>query len=199
MPRKAAIISPCQAPAPRPPHRLWLRPGLLALALLATPAALQAQQIRDPDVPLAVVAGFDQNRLVGDWFEIARADSRLQIDCHGVTTRIEARDDSRLMLKLACHKGAPDGPVLPIDGVLVQLEPGLFQWRLVRFSGLGEQYLAVLWAAPDDSVMVIGSPQGQVGWVLAKTPDADPAAGIGILQDNGYAPRAITPASAGNP
>jgi apolipoprotein D and lipocalin family protein len=194
---KADIIS--LRPAPKPPRRMGLCPGILAFALLAGPPAVQAQQVRDPGVPLAAVAGFDQSRLVGDWFEIARAESRLQIDCHSVTTRIEARDDSRLTLKLACHKGAPDGPVLPVEGVLVEREPGLFQWRLVRFSNLGEQYLAVLWAAPDDSVVVIGSPQGQVGWVLAKAQDTDPAAGIAILLDNGYAPRSIIPAAGGDP
>ena len=138
-------------------------------------------------------AGFDQARLVGDWYEVARSDSLLEVDCQGVTTAISARDDSRLTLKIACHKGRVDGPLLPIEGVMVEVAPGLYQVRFVHLALLGNLELAVLWAAPDDSMVVIGSALGQVGWVLAKSPEADSAAGVQVLVDNGYAPGAIEP------
>lgn len=165
--------------------------GLVALALLALP--VQAKPVRNVALPMVAVAGYEKARLVGEWYEVARSDSFLEVDCHGVTTSIAARDDSRLTLKLACHKGRVDGPLLPIEGVMVEVAPGLYQLRLVRLAQLGNLELAVLWAAPDDSIVVIGSALGQVGWVLAKSPEADSAEGVQVLVDNGYAPGAIAP------
>lgn len=162
------------------------------IAALASPCAAGAEPVRDLSRPMYAVPGYDRARLIGDWYELARSDSMLERDCYAVTTSIAPRDDSRLTLKLACHKGGADGPLVPIEGVLVEVAPGLFQLRLVRLAQLGNLDLAVLWAAPDDSMVVIGSGLGQVGWVLAKSPDADSALGVEVLIGNGYAPKAIS-------
>lgn len=167
---------------------------LLALvAAIALPGPAGAQSVRDMSRPMGVVEGYDKARLVGEWYQLARSDNLLEADCHNVTIRIEAREDSRLTLKLACHKGAADGPLVPIEGVMVELIPGLHQLRLVRLAQFGDLEMAVLWAAPDDSLVVIGSRLGQLGWVLAKSPKADFAAGVQVLVDNGYDPGAIAP------
>ena len=167
---------------------------VIALILALLPAPVVAEGARDLSQPMFVVPDHDKARLVGNWFEVARSTSILETDCHGVTTEIATRDDSRLTLKIACHKGRVDGPLVPIDGVMVEVAPGQYQLRLVRLSQLGNLGLAVLWAAPDDSMVVIGSAQGLVGWVLAKVPapdEADIAAGVRVLEDNGYHPRAV--------
>lgn len=166
-------------------------PALAAALLL--PAWAAADTVRDMSRPMGVVEGFDKARLVGEWYQLARSESILEADCHGVTVRIESREDSRLTMKLACHKGRTDGPLVPIEGVMAEVIPGLYQLRLVRLAQFGDLEMAVLWAAPDDSMVVIGSRPGQLGWVLAKSPQADSAAGVQVLVDNGYAPGAIAP------
>lgn len=169
-----------------------MRKLAFALAMLLPVMAL-AGPVRDLSQPMGVVSGYDKARLVGQWFQVARSDSWIEADCQGVSVSIAAREDSRLTLKLACHKGAPDGPLVPIEGVLAEVVPGLYYWRLVRLAQLGDLELAVLWAAQDDSMVVIGSRTGQVGWVLARLPDADVAQGVQVLVDNGYDPGAIDP------
>jgi lipocalin len=169
---------------------------LALVAALVLPGLAGAEVVRDISRPMVAVAGFDKARLVGEWFEVARSDSVLEVDCHGVTTAIAARDDSRFTLKIACHKGRVGGPVLPIDGVMAEVAPGLYQVRFVRLPQFGNLELAVLWAAEDDSMVVIGSALGQVGWVLTKVATPDEAAmqvGVQVLVDNGYALGAISP------
>ena len=173
-----------------------MRFGPAFLIALALPFGAGAEAVRDVSRPMMVVEGFDKARLVGDWYEVASTRNAYERDCHGVTTEIAARDDSRLTLKIACHIGSLSGPVVPIDGVMAEVAPGLYQVRFVRLPQLGNLDLAVLWAAADDSMVVLGSPLGQVGWLLAKEakPDAAAyAAGVQVLVENGYAPRAIAP------
>ncbi len=168
----------------------------LALTLAFWPAVALAEIVRDQSLPMVAVPGFDKARLVGDWYEVARSDSTLEVDCHGVTTKIATRDDSRLNLKIACHKGRVDGPVLPIEGVMVEVAPGIFQARFVRLPEFGNLELAVLWAAEDDSLVVVVSAMGRVGWLLSKVAqpsDAALARGIQVLLDNAYKPGAIAP------
>jgi apolipoprotein D and lipocalin family protein len=171
-------------------------PAFLAVSavvsLLAGHAA--AEPTRNPSVPLNVVPDYDQSRLLGDWFEVARSESLLENDCQGVTAQVETRDDSRLTLKILCRKGRVTGPALNIDGILVELEPGIFQLRLVRLQQMGDLTLFMLWQAEDDSLAVLGSPLGQVGWVWSKSSKVDPdalALGIEKLLEAGYAEKAI--------
>jgi lipocalin len=145
--------------------------GLVAMLL---PAPGQAAPVRDLSVPMVAVAQYDSVRLLGSWFEVAQTPSLLEQNCHGTTARVEARDDSRLTLKIACHKGSLSGKVLPIEGVMAETEPGIFQLRLVHLMEMGNLQLVVLWQAPDDRMVAIGSPLAQVGWVWSKTATPDP-------------------------
>lgn len=147
-----------------------------ALVLAAVlPQAVLAEPVRDRTVPLYAVEGYDQGRLVGSWYEVAQTPTFLEQDCHGTTVAVAAREDSRLTVKIACRKGSLTGPVLPLEGVLVQIGSGVFHLRLFRLAELGNLRLVLLWQAPDDSMAVIGAPFGEVGWIWSKSPHPDPA------------------------
>lgn len=148
--------------------------ALVLSALL--PQALQAGPLRDRSVPLVAVEGFDQARLVGDWYEVAQTPTFLEQDCHGTTVAVATREDSRLTFKIACRKGSVSGPVMPLEGILVQTGAGRFHLRLFRLAELGNLPLTLLWQAPDDSMAVLGASFGEVGWIWSKTPHPDPAA-----------------------
>ncbi len=153
-----------------------------------------AEPVRDLSQPMRATAAYAKTRLVGQWFEIARSPSRLEPDCHAVTAEVETRDDSRLTLKIDCHMGSVTGPLLEIDGILVELAPGIFGLRLVRLSQLGDMTLVVLWQADDDGLAVIGAPGGDVGWVWSKAPNVDESTielGRAKLVEAGYSARAI--------
>lgn len=160
---------------------------------LAAPAL--AQQVRDLDRPLIAMTSFEQGGLLGDWFELARTPTLLGRDCHGTTVRIEERDDSRLSLKINCHVGRLDGPVLAIEGIIVEVSPGVFVARLNRLPQLGNLPLIVLWEDAEAGLLVIGAPRGEVGFIWARGVTPDPVAldaARQALVAQGYRERAIT-------
>jgi len=153
--------------------------SLLAAAvfLAALPAA--AGPRRDPAAPLVPVPELDRAELLGDWFEVAQTPTVLERDCHGTTAQVELRDDSRLTLKIACPVGAFDGPVLPIDGIMVETAPGVFVVRLVRLPQMGNLQLVVIWQAQDRSLVALASPLGDIGWIWARSDRPD----SGLLEE----------------
>ena len=166
--------------------------ALILTALL--PQMAEAGPIRDRSVPLNAVADHDQSRLVGSWYEVAQTPTFLEQDCHGTTVDVATREDSRLTVKIACPKGSIGGPILRIEGVLVQTAPGTFQLRLFRLAELGNLSLTLLWQADDDSMAVLGAPRGEIGWIWSKHPHPDPAAldrAKDVLISAGYDPAAI--------
>lgn len=167
----------------------------LVLAVLL-PQMTQAKPARDLSVPLGPVAAYDQLRLVGDWFEVALTPTFMRQNCHGTTAAVTPREDRRLIVKIACHKGALSGPVLPLEGVLVETGPGQFRLRIFRLADMGDLSLVLLWQAADDSMVVLGSPLGDVGWIWARSPHPDPGAleqAKAALVAAGYRARAIRP------
>lgn len=146
----------------------------IAAALLALAKPILAQQARDFSATMRAVPEYEQTQLVGRWFEIARSTSRLEPNCQGVTADVEAREDSRLTLKIDCFVGSIDGPLLEIDGILVELAPAVFGLRLVRFREFGNLTIAVLWHAADGSVVVLGAPGGEIGWIWSRSAQIDP-------------------------
>jgi len=170
---------------------VWIDRSLMALAL----AVLSFAPLRAEGFPPMVPPeGFAKARLVGAWFEVAATPWFLEKDCHGTTVSVASREDSRLVFKLACRKGSIDGKVLPIEGLLAEVEPGSYVLRLVRLPEVGGVPLIVLWQAEDDSMAVIAAPNGTVGWVWSKTAHPDPAAleaAKAVLAKYGYNPRYI--------
>lgn len=172
---------------------MFTRVVCISMAMLLAPPAL-AQQVRDLGTPLIALTTFEQGRLLGDWFEVARTPTLLGRDCHGTTVRIEERDDSRLTLKIDCHVGRLDGPILAIEGIIVEVSPGVFVARVNRLSQIGNLPLIVLWEDGDAGLLVIGAPQGEVGFVWAREARPDPAAfeaARQVLVAQGYRERAI--------
>ena len=165
----------------------------LALAMLV-PQMAAAAPVRDISVPLVALAGYDKARLIGHWFEVAQTPNFLEQDCHGTTAEVATRDDSRLTVKIACHKASLSGTVLPLEGVMAETAPGTYELRLVRLTELGNLDLTVLWQAPDDSMAVLGAPKGEVGWIWSKTAHPAPQAladAKAALVAAGYRARAI--------
>ena len=167
---------------------------VLAAGLCALP--LQAQQVRDPGVPLVPQGDFDRESLLGSWFEVAQTPTLLERDCHGTTATVETREDSRFTLRIACQVGRLGGPVLPIEGVLVETAPGVFQVRLNRLPQMGNLVLVVAWLSPGADVLALAAPRGEIGWIWAR--DAVPDAGMldearAALVGQGYRASAIRP------
>jgi apolipoprotein D and lipocalin family protein len=154
---------------------------VLTLALLA--AADSPAQPSPPaaPAPLRTVEQVDLERYLGTWHEIARYPFRIQEQCARDTVAIySAREDGAIGVLNRCLRA--DGSVFAAEGVAqvidtqskarlqVSFLPAWLRWLPV---GRGDYWVIDL--APDYRYAVVGEPQRRYLWILARTPQIDPA------------------------
>jgi apolipoprotein D and lipocalin family protein len=165
-----------------------LRPYMILTALALTAGCDDTGGYRDTDVPMRSVATLDTARYLGTWYEIARFPNRFEEDCTGVTAAYNLRDDGRISVTNTCRKGALDGPVEVAEGVARIAAPGQLKVKFVWWLPFEGDYW-VLDVTPDYTVAVVGEPEGDFGWILARTPQIDSTALLGaraVLEEFGY-------------
>jgi apolipoprotein D and lipocalin family protein len=173
-----------------------------AVALAAaTTLPLAAAPAQTP--PVRAVPFVELDRYAGDWFEIARFPNRFQRQCVG---------DVRATYTRAVSPG-PSGtrPAGRIDvvnrcrtaegetearGVARIVDERTFAKLKVRFAPAWLSWLPMVWGdywiiglAPDYSWAVVGDPDRDYLWILARTPqldDASTAAAHAAARDNGF-------------
>ena len=158
------------------------RPGLLTRGtvvllvsggLVLTMVAAAAGQERQ--APPDTVSQVDLDRNVGTWFELARFPTRFQEQCVGeVTATYRARPDGRLDVINSCRR--EDGTMTEAKGVARSVSPGSDARLKVRFAPAFLSFLPFVWGdywiidlASDYSTAVVGSPDREYLWLLART------------------------------
>lgn len=156
-------------------HRLSLLFALVLLACARPAPAPQGGPYRPVEAPIYSNAVLDPARLVGDWQQVAGfgaaacAPGQVSIRETGAGLGIHYR---------LCQSGsavAAAGPMVPVG-------PG-------RFDVPGQPGpWWVLWADADDRTLVIGTPGGEIGFILNRGdfPPDRLAAAKEILDWNGY-------------
>jgi len=159
-----------------------------------------ATGLRAPSQPathapaVSAVPSLDLNRYRGGWYEIARIPNRFQRQCarHSIAV-YGLLPDGRLSVLNQCIKA--NGNVDQATGV-ARVVDGSSQAKLKvsLVSVLGwRPFWGDYWVIgldPDYRWAVVGSPDRQYGWVLARTPGLDDAAFARIreiIERNGYA------------
>lgn len=162
---------------------------VFAASWLATVAMAQ------DEVPPRPVDAVDLARYAGLWHEIARIPNRFQRTCTGpVTAEYALRDDGRIDVVNRCVRS--DGSIDTARGVARVVE-GSANARLevsfVSFLGWrpfwGDYWIVGL--GDDYGWAVVGAPDREYGWVLARRPRPDPATRASIadvLREQGYDP-----------
>ena len=159
-----------------------------AVALHTTAAAVQTA------VPPRTVPLVDLDRYAGDWFEIARLPNRFQLQCVGdVRASYARRADGRLDVLNQCR--TDDGPI-QARGIARVVDDRTFARLKVRFAPAWLTLLPFVWGdywiiglAEDYSWAVVGSPDREYLWILARTPRLDEesaAAARGVARANGF-------------
>ena len=181
---------PVTAPTlPRVAHRLTAAVAVVAAATLM-PATTPAQM----GTPVRTVSLVDLDRYTGDWFEIARFPNRFQRQCFGdVRASYTRRADSRIDVVNRCRTA--DGQT-EAHGVARIVDTQTFARLKVRFAPGWLSWLPMVWGdywiiglAPDYSWAVVGAPDRNYLWILARTPhlnDASVAAARAAARDNGF-------------
>ena len=161
---------------------------VLSVSLLAGCAGSEVW--RDRNAPIAAVDSVDLTRYAGTWYEIARFPVWFQEDCAGVTAKYALREDGRVDVVNTCREGGLDGPVRSADAIARAVDDTNAKLKVNFAAPLpfeGDYW--VLYLDEDYQVAVVGSPGGQGGWILSRTPQIEAdrlEAARGALAANGY-------------
>ena len=153
----------------------------VAAGVFVAAAALQATAVRaqaPSSAEVRTVPFVDLDRYVGDWFEIARYPNRFQRTCLGdVRASYTRRPDGRLDVVNRCR--ADDGWI-EARGVARVVDDRTFSRLKVRFAPVWLSFVPFVWGdywiiglADDYSWAVVGSPDRDYLWILARTPRLD--------------------------
>jgi apolipoprotein D and lipocalin family protein len=172
--------------------RLSVFVGVASL-LLAAVVPLRAQN-RD----VRVVPSVDLTRYAGTWYEIARFPNRFQKFCTGdVLAKYTLLDDGEISVVNSCRDA--DGVVREAEGRARRQDAGGSDAKLeVRFAPAFLSFLSFVWGdywiidlAADYSYAVIGGPEREYLWILARAPTLPDSTYTGIkerLRAQGYEP-----------
>jgi len=163
--------------------------ALLLCAVALVPETSHSQ----PNGPVRTVQSVDLDRYAGDWFEIGRFPNRFQRRCVGdVTASYARRSDGKLDVINRCRTG---GESIAARGVARVADDTGARLK-VRFAPAALSFLPFVWGdywilglAGDYSWAVIGSPDREYLWVLARTPTLGADAfelAIAVARANGF-------------
>ena len=175
----------------RPAARRWATAALVLAAALTLQTTAAAGQ---KAVPPRTVPFVDLDRYAGDWFEIARLPNRFQRQCVGdVRANYARRADGRLDVVNQCRT---DTGRIQARGIARVVDDRTFARLKVRFAPAWLTFLPLVWGdywiiglAEDYSWAVVGSPDREYLWILARTPRLDEeraAASRGVARANGF-------------
>ena len=170
--------------------------ALLAATIHAVPAAeAGSEQRRRPRVAEHV----DLDRYMGRWHEIARIPTRFQKSCECcATATYSRRDDGTVDILNECVEA--DGSVKTAKAEARVSKGSNARWRATffKFLGLGvaKGDYWILGLDEDYAWAVVGDPDREFGWILAREPALTAAqrdAVDALLVDRGYDPAAFVP------
>jgi apolipoprotein D and lipocalin family protein len=145
--------------------------------------------------PVRTVSAVDLDRYLGDWFEIARYPTSFQRKCTGdVRASYSNRADGRIDVINRCR--VADGSVSEARGIARVVDPRTSAKLEVRFAPGWLSFLPFVWGdywilglADDYSWAVVGSPDREYLWILARTPDPGTeayASALAVARANGF-------------
>jgi apolipoprotein D and lipocalin family protein len=164
------------------------------MTLMAALLWLAPLMIQEPP-PVTTVERVDLERYVGEWFEVARFPNGFQDHCVGdVRARYTRRPDGAITVVNSCREEG--GRLSDATGVARVVDPQSSARLKVRFAPAVLSWLPLVWGdywilglSTDYSWAVVGSPDREYLWILARTPGLGAApydAAVGIARAKGF-------------
>lgn len=174
----ASVLRRYHVGAPRAVCSAFVIASLLALAACA-PGPQPG--FRDVAVPITATTRFTPEGFAGDWHVIAAYPNAFLPDCPGQTWRAETVTLPARLTVSCTGAVAYDAPVsVNPRGVVTVQTPQL---------RAADRALWIMWMDEDARTAVIGTPSGEMGWIVNRTPDLRPdrmVAAREIMAFNGY-------------
>jgi len=127
----------------------------------------------DDKPPLQTVPSVDLQRYMGTWYEIAAFPQKFQKGCHCSTAVYEMTDKGYVRVINSCRKDSPDGKLKIAKGKAFVVEgTGNAKLRVQFFWPFRGDYW-IIELAEDYSHVVVGAPDRDYLWILARTPKID--------------------------
>ena len=163
---------------------------LLVLPLLLA-ACAGGPSYRDTTVPLATAMQVDLNRYQGLWYEIARFPVSFEEGCVGVTAEYTLNPNGTVKVVNTCREGTLSAPPRSSEAIAETVDSSNSRLKvdfvpLIPFTS-GDYW--ILHIDEDYRTVVVGTPNGTAGWVLAREPqisDVRLQRGYDVLQRAGY-------------
>lgn len=159
---------------PSTPRPAWVRPaaGLAGLAVGAAAAALLWKGLRNPPIPATVepVRGWDIQRYMGRWYEVARIDHRFEKGLERTQAEYTPLPDGSVhVLNRGYDAGrrrwkSAEGKARTVHG------PGVAALKVSFFGPFYGGYNVVALDADYRWAMVVGSDL-RYFWILSRTPE----------------------------
>jgi apolipoprotein D and lipocalin family protein len=140
------------------------------------------------NAPLDTVPSVDLARFQGQWFEIAKLPRITQADCHGTTATYHLTSPTTLDLLHQCHLGSLKGELRESAAHAIVNDLNASAKLSVDFGGVYGDYW-VLDLGEHYDFAVVGHPNREYLWLIARTPTVDKTTLARMLktaQDKGF-------------
>ncbi|RNI30018.1 hypothetical protein EFA69_10880 [Rufibacter immobilis] len=137
---------------------------------------------RPKPAPLPTVPSVDLARYAGKWYEIAAFPQRFEKGCHCTTAQYTLKE-GYVEVRNSCRKNGPNGPLKETVGKAFPVEGSHNAKLKVQFFWPFKGDYWILSLAPDYSHVLVGAPDRQYLWILARTRHLDQTAYDQLVQD----------------
>ena len=135
---------------------------------------LAAMAFLPQNAPLETVPSVDLQQYMGTWYEIAAFPQRFQKGCQCTKAEYALHPDGYVEVRNSCRKNSPDGKLKAIRGKAFVADKTTNAKLKVQFFWPFKGDYWILDLAPDYSYAVVGTPDRESLWILARKPAMDP-------------------------
>jgi apolipoprotein D and lipocalin family protein len=130
---------------------------------------------------LKTVDYVDLNRYLGRWYEISAFELWFEKGCKGVTADYSLLDNGRIRVVNSCYQGSLDGKLKVANGKARVVDTETNAKLKVSFFWPFSGDYWILELGANYEYAVVGSPDRETLWVLARAPTMAPSVYAGIL------------------
>lgn len=125
------------------------------------------------NIDKSTVEGFNLDKYLGNWYEIARFQNRFEKDLVGVTATYKMRDDGKVAVINQGYKNTLDGKLKKATGKARIPDPKEARLEVSFFWIFYSDYYILQLDTMDYQYALVGSSSDNYLWILSRTPTLD--------------------------